>query len=140
MRTHYETTSGDYLNGYLYNIKFRDRSFLALLSGGSIIRGSIKRSSVYYILIISYFPLHCVIISFPQLLANGQGIDCCTTSGQFSTQNANRVECLPIEVPTSDDFFRGSRRCMNFVRSMGAPSLDCNLGPTEQVFQWCESL
>ena len=38
--------------------------------------------------------------------------------------------CLPIEIPADDDFFRQhGQRCMNFVRTLAGVSYDCKLGP-----------
>lgn len=44
--------------------------------------------------------------------------------------------CFPIEIPTADPFY-GPRgvRCLNFVRSMIAPRLDCRIGYAEQMNQ-----
>jgi len=41
--------------------------------------------------------------------------------------------CLPIEIPNGDHFFKQhNRRCMNFVRSEAGLRKNCRLGPREQ--------
>ena len=44
--------------------------------------------------------------------------------------------CFPIDIPINDPFY-GPRgvRCLNFVRSMIAPRLDCRVGYAEQMNQ-----
>merc|ERR1719411_858857 len=66
------------------------------------------------------------------ILKNGnQDIDCCSSpSGpEFSSF------CDPIPVLSSDPFFRGRSSCMNLVRSVPAPALDCSIRYREQVNQ-----
>ena len=53
--------------------------------------------------------------------------DCCE-GGDFQDTES---QCFPIRIPLDDPFFR--RSCMNFVRSDGAPRLDCSPGPMEQI-------
>ncbi|XP_040566989.1 salivary peroxidase/catechol oxidase [Lepeophtheirus salmonis] len=62
-------------------------------------------------------------------LDNGDTIDCCST--RFGN---NSLQCFPISIPRGDISF-GSRTCINFVRSLSAPDLDCNPGPNEQLNQ-----
>lgn len=80
-------------------------------------------------------------------VSNGEPIECCTEEGKFENPNdlsrEERLLCLPIEIPRNDPFLRGQRRnCINFVRSVTAPHLDCQPGPLEQVTQithWLDS-
>jgi hypothetical protein len=44
-----------------------------------------------------------------------------------------QILCFPIEVPRNDKRLRGTRKCINLVRSVSAPRLDCQPGPLEQV-------
>ena len=49
--------------------------------------------------------------------------------------NKNR-ECLPIEIPQYDAFYRGhNQRCMNFVRTHPGLRYNCRLGPRNSVNQ-----
>jgi len=44
--------------------------------------------------------------------------------------------CLPISIPVTDLFFNQpnyTRNCMNFVRSIAGPRLDCSIGYADQV-------
>ena len=41
--------------------------------------------------------------------------------------------CFPIPIPRDDPFWRGRRTCMEFTRSMAAPSLKCSLEFQQQV-------
>ena len=81
-------------------------------------------------------------------MSNGEPIECCSEDGRFvdvsRLPREERVLCLPIEVPKNDPFFRRQRRrdCINFVRSVSAPQLDCQPGPLQQVNQithWLDS-
>ena len=45
-------------------------------------------------------------------------------------------ECFPIAVPVKDAFFNKptvTKTCMNFVRSVTGPRLDCSLGYADQL-------
>jgi len=68
--------------------------------------------------------------------SNGSDITCCTSTG--GTLNASQLypACLPISIPTNDKFFNAPvylRNCMNFVRSVAGPRLDCSLGYADQL-------
>ncbi|KAL5020228.1 hypothetical protein ScPMuIL_003120 [Solemya velum] len=44
--------------------------------------------------------------------------------------------CFPIEIPTTDNYFsQFNRTCMNFVRAIPTPNLQCTLGPRQQLNQ-----
>ena len=60
---------------------------------------------------------------------DSQDIDCCRSGA------ATDAFCAPIEIPQNDPFFRGSKRCMNLVRSVPAPALDCSVRYREQINQ-----
>ena len=66
---------------------------------------------------------------------NDEEIGCCSSStGQALGGSLRHPECLPIEIPASDTFYRRfGQRCMEFVRSLTAFSTDCRLGAREQV-------
>jgi len=69
---------------------------------------------------------------------NGEDIDCCSSSAGSDFD----AFCFPIEVPRNDQFFRGSKQCMNLVRSIPAPALDCSIRYREQLNQithWLDS-
>ena len=56
----------------------------------------------------------------------GKTPKCCDGSGPGPAH----PNCLPIEIPADDDFFRQhGQRCMNFVRTLAGVSYDCKLGP-----------
>nr|AIZ68325.1 peroxinectin [Caligus rogercresseyi] len=60
---------------------------------------------------------------------NGEGIDCC--SSQFGR---NSLQCFPIKIPFGDRTFK-NRDCINFVRSLPGPDIDCKPGPNQQINQ-----
>nr|CAH0110806.1 unnamed protein product [Daphnia galeata] len=70
---------------------------------------------------------------------NGSDISCCTSTG--GTLNASQLHpaCLPISVPTNDRFWNVNATiittCMNFIRSMAGPRLDCSIGYADQLNQ-----
>ena len=43
--------------------------------------------------------------------------------------------CFPIRVEPNDPIFRGRNHCINIVRSMSSPYIDCQPGPREQLNQ-----
>ena len=58
----------------------------------------------------------------------GKTPKCC--DGGFG---GNHPNCLPIEIPKEDHFYKlHQRRCMNFVRSQAGLRYNCRLGPREQ--------
>ncbi len=70
-------------------------------------------------------------------MADGEPIECCTEEGDFVDPETlpleERVLCFPIQIPRSDRALGGDRKCINFVRSVTAPRLDCQPSPLEQV-------
>ena len=74
-------------------------------------------------------------------IANGSDISCCTSTG--GTLNASQLHpaCLPISVPTNDRFWNVNATtittCMNYIRSMAGPRLDCSIGYVDQVISVC---
>ena len=68
---------------------------------------------------------------------DSSGIQCCREDGSAPVSRlVLHPECFPIDIPTNDPFFRRhNQRCMNFVRSMPGPNLDCSLGYGEQMNQ-----
>ena len=70
-------------------------------------------------------------ITHSPILKSGdnQDIDCCRSGAALDTF------CAPIEIPRNDPFFRGSKTCMNLVRSVPAPPLDCSVRYREQINQ-----
>ncbi|XP_034310733.2 eosinophil peroxidase [Magallana gigas] len=68
------------------------------------------------------------IVATPVTQGDGAPITCCGTEVQ------NRVDCLPIPIPSDDPHFNDN--CMEFVRSAPAPAADgCEAGPREQINQ-----
>ncbi|KAK3094643.1 hypothetical protein FSP39_004362 [Pinctada imbricata] len=60
-------------------------------------------------------------------------LDCCSTKIRSPRRN-----CFPISIPKNDPFFGQPhirRTCMNFVRSLSTPGLDCKLGVRQQMNQ-----
>ncbi|KAL7646789.1 UNVERIFIED_CONTAM: hypothetical protein RMT77_002044 [Armadillidium vulgare] len=65
----------------------------------------------------------------------GFGLKCCNSNGQHLPSFLLHKECFPIDIPTTDPFYQQfGQRCMNFVRSLFSPSIDCKLGYRNQVF------
>ena len=58
------------------------------------------------------------------------GVDCC----RGSKENADYTHpaCFSIPIPPNDKLLHGES-CMNFVRSMVAPRIDCTFGHADQV-------
>ncbi|XP_067656392.1 myeloperoxidase-like [Haliotis asinina] len=54
-------------------------------------------------------------------------LDCC------GSQQSNRPQCFPIEIPAGDRHF--SSNCMNFVRSVQVENSQCQAAPVEQLNQ-----
>lgn len=68
-------------------------------------------------------------------VANGSAISCCTSDGFTSLPLEHRhYACMPIQLPREDPFFSHFKQgCMNFVRSVLGPRMDCTLGYAQQV-------
>ncbi|KAL7646790.1 UNVERIFIED_CONTAM: hypothetical protein RMT77_002045 [Armadillidium vulgare] len=63
-------------------------------------------------------------------------IQCCDSNGLPLPASTSHSQCFHIEIPIDDLFYsRHNQRCMNFVRSLPAPSIDCKLGPRNQMNQ-----
>ena len=67
-------------------------------------------------------------------------MQCCDDEGNILDFTKNSPICFPIKLERGDalgkDIQTGRKReCLNFVRSVAAPSLDCGLGPREQTNQ-----
>jgi len=59
---------------------------------------------------------------------------CCNKDGSFpNTFDSNK--CFPIEVASDDAFWKGKKRCMDFARSLSAPSLKCEIDSRQQMNQ-----
>ena len=80
------------------------------------------------------------------MIANGTDITCCTSTGGSINSSLLYPACLPISIPIDDKFWNQPvfvRDCLNFVRSIAGPRLDCSLGYADQVlfyFQTCTYL
>ncbi|KAL3886203.1 hypothetical protein ACJMK2_026212 [Sinanodonta woodiana] len=61
----------------------------------------------------------------------GAALDCCGSS-----EPESRSKCLAIEIPADDPYYsQFNRTCMNFVRALPTPKLDCTLGQRQQLNQ-----
>ncbi|XP_046449770.1 chorion peroxidase-like isoform X2 [Daphnia pulex] len=72
--------------------------------------------------------------------SNGTDISCCTSAGGSLDASQLHSACLPISVAINDKFFNPKNAttkitCMNFVRSIAGPRLDCSLGYADQLNQ-----
>jgi len=85
----------------------------------------------YLVMVFGQFVDHDITHSPILKNGNNQDIDCCSSSAGINFQSF----CDPIFVPGNDPFFRGSKTCMNLVRSTPAPALDCSVRYREQVNQ-----
>ena len=67
----------------------------------------------------------------------GSSIDVsCCNDGNEMDPNLLHPSCFPIAVPVDDAFFNKptvTKTCMNFVRSVTGPRLDCSLGYADQL-------
>ena len=59
--------------------------------------------------------------------------ECCLDKGKNYPESYNTDKCLPIRIPDSDPFWNGTFKCMEFARSLAAPTLKCNLETRQQV-------
>ena len=61
-------------------------------------------------------------------------IECCDGTEYVSDETkAKSLLCFPIEVPIADTAI--TARCLNFVRSVPSPNLECSGSPIEQLNQ-----
>ena len=61
-------------------------------------------------------------------------IECCdVTENDSDETKAKSLLCSPIEVPIADTAI--TERCINFVRSVPIPNLECSGSPIEQLNQ-----
>jgi len=64
-------------------------------------------------------------------------VQCCYPNGSTIPQDLADKSCLPIPISPDDEFFNANgtvrKTCMNFVRSITGPRLDCSLGYADQV-------
>jgi peroxidase len=69
-------------------------------------------------------------------LANQSNIECCTAEGGIISPEMRHPHCFPIDIQLNDPFY-GPRgvRCLNFVRSMIAPRIECRMGYADQMNQ-----
>ncbi|KAK4882891.1 hypothetical protein RN001_006210 [Aquatica leii] len=81
------------------------------------------------------FLSHDITQSIDTSFANGSAISCCTEDGNQEIPHEFRhYACMPILIPPKDPFFSKFKQgCMNFVRSVLAPRLDCTLGYAQQM-------
>ena len=69
--------------------------------------------------------------------AGDDPVQCCDKeTGNFvePKSNGDKSVCFPIKIPPLDKL-QGDKNCINFVRSCGAPRIDCKSGPKEQLNQ-----
>lgn len=66
---------------------------------------------------------------------SGEGIKCCDQE-ILDNPKLRHPACFEIEIPRNDPFYaKFNQRCMEFVRTMPAPSPTCTLGPKETLNQ-----
>ncbi|KAK3609599.1 hypothetical protein CHS0354_038598 [Potamilus streckersoni] len=62
---------------------------------------------------------------------DGANINCCGNNRPSSED-----PCFAIQIPTDDPYYsKFNRTCMNFVRALPTPKLDCRLGQRQQLNQ-----
>ena len=68
-----------------------------------------------------------------------QFYECCDEEGDIRDFSKNSETCFPIKLEPDDTLGKSEtgqrRQCLNFVRSVGAPDLDCNPSPIQQSNQ-----
>lgn len=73
------------------------------------------------------FMIHDVVLTPVSTNEDGEELKCCD-------EDADHLDCLPIDIPPDDPHFRGRQNCMSFSRSIPAESYDgCAPGHREQV-------
>ncbi|UYV81296.1 hypothetical protein LAZ67_20000683 [Cordylochernes scorpioides] len=66
---------------------------------------------------------------------NGEGIICCNPE-IIQNPRLRHPACFPIGMGPSDPFFaQFQQSCMEFVRSVPAPTMECSFGPRQQINQ-----
>lgn len=68
----------------------------------------------------------------------GEAINCCERE-RLNAEEA--IFCFPLHTPRNDPVFP-DKNCINFVRSVSAPGMDCQPGPMNQINQithWIDS-
>ncbi|XP_046453343.1 peroxidase-like isoform X1 [Daphnia pulex] len=78
---------------------------------------------------------HDLTLSPTFVLSDNSGIECCSADGgSMLPESSRHPQCLPIEIPADDPFYRNfNQRCMNFVRTTPGLRPDCNFGYAEQL-------
>ncbi|EFX83339.1 hypothetical protein DAPPUDRAFT_240129 [Daphnia pulex] len=76
-------------------------------------------------------------VQVPQFrTANQSNIECCTADGGIISPEMRHPHCFPIDIQANDPFYGPRRvRCLNFVRSMIAPRIECRMGYADQMNQ-----
>ena len=59
--------------------------------------------------------------------------ECCLDKGKNYPENFNVDVCMPIRIMDDDPFWNGTFKCMEFTRSLAAPTLRCGLESRQQV-------
>ncbi|XP_046637740.1 chorion peroxidase-like [Daphnia pulicaria] len=96
-----------------------DATALALMQFGQLINHDFQSSTTF-------------------TFSNGTDIICCTSAGGSLDASQLHSACLPISVALNDNKFFNPKNattkitCMNFVRSIAGPRLDCSLGYADQ--------
>jgi len=129
----------DYGDGL--NSPRRSRAGAALPSARAlstaVIRNTDARSPQYTLLLMQWgqFLDHDLTHTPISKGSDNSDVTCCA-GGSVRPPSQLHPECLPIEIPDTDDFYGAlGQRCMEFVRSMPAMQPDCSFGPREQMNQ-----
>ena len=80
------------------------------------------------------FFTHDVSLSPTSVYADGTSPVCCTADGLNLPPEDLHPQCLPIQIPSDDPFYKQyNQSCMNFVRTQIAISSECSLSYAQQV-------
>ena len=75
-----------------------------------------------------------------------QFYECCDEEGDIRDFSKNSETCFPIKLEPDDTLGKSEtgqrRQCLNFVRSVGAPDLDCcpsSIQQSNQITHWLDA-
>ncbi|XP_052280762.1 chorion peroxidase-like [Dreissena polymorpha] len=128
-----------YLNP-AYDDGFSEPRTQSVLGGGVQLPNARKISREFHTNLMNFLPnMNHLTMEYGQFLSHdiqfnalskgydGSNLECC--------ESPDRPGCFPIEIPPGDPFFPPNRTCMNLVRALPTPNLECTVGVREQLNQ-----
>lgn len=95
-------------------------------------------ATLYNITLNLRFITHDLTLALGFTFEDGQVPACCTADGTFLPPADLHPFCLPIAIPSDDDYLaQYNQTCMTFVRSLIGTGTGCSLNHAEQVLRLC---